>query len=431
MIEVGRELVLGEITSVITKGTTPTTLGYAFTDEGVGFIKVESISEGGTIIPEKLSHIDDKTHDVLRRSKLHEGDILFSIAGAIGRTALVDGSILPANTNQAIAIVRVDDSLAVPKYVYYYLRSATFLNYSLGRVVQTAQANVSLGELRKAPIRLPARAVQQKIAGILSSYDELIENNVRRMEILEESARSLYQEWFVHFRFPGHASVPLVESDMRPIPEGWEIKTLRGVLARLESGSRPRGGVDPNERGVPSIGAENITGLGKYDYAKEKYVSQGFYSRMRRGHVVSGDVLLYKDGAHIGRKTLFRDGFPHARCCINEHVLILRANEPVTQSYLFFWLDQPDMTQTIRNLNSNAAQPGINQEGVKNLPILIPDPTILRSFERLVDPILAQLFNLAKQTRILGHTRELLLPKLISGEIDGSRIEVGSLHDGS
>src|SRR5205823_2036197 len=145
---------------------------------------------------------------------------------------------------------------------------------------------------------------------------------------------------------------------------GWGVRTLGDVLSVLEAGSRPKGGIDPSERGIPSIGAENISGLGQYDYAKEKFVSQAFFEKMKQGHVESGDVLLYKDGAHIGRKAMFRDGFPHAVCSVNEHVFILRANRRYcSQNYLYFWLDQPDMTQNIRNLNANAAQPGINQQG--------------------------------------------------------------------
>ena len=189
-------------------------------------------------------------------------------------------------------------------------------------------------------------------------------------------------------------------------------------MAELESGSRPKGGIDASQRGIPSIGAENINGLGKYSYNKEKYVSYEFYQRMNRGHVKSGDVLLYKDGAHIGKKALFRDGFPHKVCCINEHVFILRSNARVTQSYLYFWLDQPHMTTNIRNLNANAAQPGINQGGVNGLPLLIPAKAVLNAWEAIAEPLLAELFNLAKKNNNLRQTRDHLLPKLISGEVD-------------
>jgi len=121
---------------------------------------------------------------------------------------------------------------------------------------------------------------------------------------------------------------------------------------------------------------------------------------------------------------MFRDGFPHAVCAVNEHVFILRTNGKCSQNYLYFWLDQPYMTQKIRSLNANAAQPGINQPGVKGLPILLPDEMTLATFEGLVEPLLTQLFNLAKKNNTLRRTRDLLLPKLISGEVDVENVNV-------
>jgi type I restriction enzyme S subunit len=273
-------------------------------------------------------------------------------------------------------------------------------------------------------LELPDLKTQKKIAFILSAYDNLIENNLRRTKILEEMAQTLYREWFVKFRFPGHQKVKMVNSPLRKIPEGWEVTTLNDVLATLESGLRPKGGIDPEARGVPSIGAENIIGLGRYDYSKEKFVTREFFDNMNRGHIQSGDVLLYKDGAQIGRKSMFRDGFPHAECCINEHVFIMRTNGRCSQNYLFFWLDQPEMTQNIINLNANAAQPGINQSGVRGLPILLPPAPLLEKAEQVLDPTLGALFSHAKKNNILHQTRDLLLPKLISGELDVSELDI-------
>ena len=181
---------------------------------------------------------------------------------------------------------------------------------------------------------------------------------------------------------------------------------------------------------MQSLGAENIIGIGKYDFSKEKYVSREFFLNMRRGIVRSKDVLLYKDGAQIGRKTLFRDGFPHQECCINEHVFILRSNSRITQNYLFFWLDQPDMTQNIRNLNANAAQPGINQEGVRGLPLLIPTEPLINLFDDRIEPLLTLLFNLAKKNVVLNKTRDIILPRLISGEIDVTDLDIAIIDNG-
>jgi type I restriction enzyme S subunit len=211
---------------------------------------------------------------------------------------------------------------------------------------------------------------------------------------------------------------------MGKIPEGWEVITVGDVLESIESGSRPKGGIDPNEKGVPSIGAENVLGLGQYEFEKEKYISREFFEKMRRGIVQDKDVLLYKDGAKIGRKSMFRDGFPHEKCCINEHAFILRTNSRCSQNYLYFYLDRSDITQRIIGLNANAAQPGINQPGVKGLSFLLPEKGMIDLFEVHAEPLLALLFNLAKKNKVLRTKRDVLLPKLISGEIDVSELDI-------
>ena len=146
---------LGRLTSVITKGTTPSAFIDEADEDGINYIKVQSIDSFGGFIKEKLAKIDHKTDGLLKRSRLQEQDILFSIAGAIGRAALVTDDILPANTNQALAIIRVKELSMVP-YLYQVVRSATFANFNLARIVQTAQANVSLSVLSSAPILIPS-----------------------------------------------------------------------------------------------------------------------------------------------------------------------------------------------------------------------------------------------------------------------------------
>jgi type I restriction enzyme S subunit len=157
---------LDDLTTVVTKGTTPTTLGKAFVDEGLHFIKVESISDSGSIIRDKLARVDEDTHNLLKRSKLIEGDILFSIAGAIGRSAIVPMWAIPANTNQAIAIIR-PVNYKIRYYLYWVIRSDDFLSFSMGRVVQTAQANVSLSALKSALIMMP-------VDNIINAFIEIV-----------------------------------------------------------------------------------------------------------------------------------------------------------------------------------------------------------------------------------------------------------------
>ena len=217
--------------------------------------------------------------------------------------------------------------------------------------------------------------MQRRIAGILSAYDELMENSRRRIRILEAMARALYREWFVHFRFPGHEKLPRVASPLGDIPKGWEVTTLGDIVRRSESGKRPKGGIRDVEDGVPSIGAENINGIGRHDFAGEQVCELvSSLKKCAKRVVRDRDVAIYKDGAYIGKSSYFRDGFPHTECCVNEHVFLLRADGlRLKQNALFLWLQEPDTVHAIRATNANAAQPGINQQSVGGLELVVPD----------------------------------------------------------
>jgi type I restriction enzyme S subunit len=392
-----------------------------YISDGIPFLRSQDV-EPFRLNMDSIKFISEVFHKKLNKSSLHPGDVVVVRTGYPGTACVIPTSLPVANCAD---LVIVKPSGRLNSFFLACLFNSTWGRKSVsGSLVGVAQQHFNVTVAKEMIIPLPPRKVQDRIATILSAYDDLIETNLRRIKILEEMAQTLYREWFVKFCFPGHQKVKMMDSGLGLIPEGWEAATLDDVLATIESGSRPKGGIDPEARGVPSIGAENIIGLGRYDYSKEKFVTRDFFDNMNRGHIQSGDVLLYKDGAQIGRKSMFRDGFPHAECCINEHVFIMRTNGRCSQNYLFFWLDQPEMTQNIINLNANAAQPGINQSGVRGLPILLPPAPLLKDAEQVLEPMLGALFNNAKRNNILRQTRDLLLPKLISGELDVSELDI-------
>ncbi len=255
-------------------------------------------------------------------------------------------------------------------------------------------------------------------------------------------ARAIFKSWFVDFDLvrakmdglkPAGTDATTAalfpdsfeNSTLGKIPKGWRAGCLSDVLTELISGARPKGGAA--SEGMPSVGAENVIGLGLYDFSKEKFVPIEFFEQLKsKGAAIrSGDVLLYKDGAHIGRKTYFDLDFPHAECAINEHIFILRTKLPEFQRFLYFWLDQAWMTHEIISLNSNSAQPGINQAGVRRLPILIAPDDVVRAFDQVVIPVTGLLFSNCHESQTLAAIRDTLLPQLISGELrlpDAERI---------
>ena len=404
---------IDEITEVVTKGTTPTTYGMPFTDSGVNFIKAEALNGDSSLDRAGFAFVSESTHEKLKRSILAEGDILVTIAGAqVGRCGIVRAEHLPANTNQAVGIIRVLRERVNPRFIYFFFKNPQTFRMCQGIGGQAAQPNINLTVLKGIELRLPDLENQDAIVGVLSAYDDLIENNRRRIALLEAAARLLYREWFVHFRLPGYEHVKIIDG----LPEGWERVRIEQVLVALESGGRPRGGALESD-GIPSIGAANVIGLGQYDYSKEKYVPEDYFAKMRRGVIQSRDVMLYKDGAHIGRSSMVGDGFPHSQCAVNEHVFILRAQADVGQSYLYFWLSQSETRQSVVNLNANTAQPGISQDKLKTLWFLLPPGALRYLFNESVEAQIAQIFRLALMNQKLAQARDLLLPRLMNGEI--------------
>ena len=168
---------LGDVCSLITKGTTPTSIGCQFVQNGITFVKAESISESGKIIKGMLAHIDAQTHRLLNRSILQEGDLLFSIAGVLGRVGRINNDILPANTNQALAIIRIGDDGNINRDYLFYCLKAQYVddairNFSVG----VAQANLSLEQVGRLQLAFPPLPEQRRIAEALGAVDRLIDS---------------------------------------------------------------------------------------------------------------------------------------------------------------------------------------------------------------------------------------------------------------
>ena len=388
-----------------------------FRDSGVLFLNTTNIVNDRLDLSGAVFITEEKFAEI-QKGRARRRDILMTTRGSIGKVALFDCEYDEALINAQILILRADDAQLDSRFLFYAVRSPLFKTHVANFASGVAQPQIPIADLREVEIPVPALPAQRRIAGILSAYDELIENNQRRIQILETMARALYREWFVEFRFPGHDKIPRVASPLGDIPQGWEVTTLGTQLNLLESGKRPKGGIRNVEDGVPSIGAENINGIGRHDFASEKYIPREFFQEMRKGVVRDRDVAIYKDGAYIGKSSYFRDGFPHAECCVNEHVFLLHTDGiRFTQNALYLWLQEPDTVHAIRAKNANAAQPGINQQSVGSLKLVLSDEKTATQFDRLVEPLLAEIINLARRIENLRRTRDLLLPRLLSGQV--------------
>lgn len=328
-------------------------------------------------------------------------------SGSLGKVQYIEQDGWPLNTS----LYAKDYHGNYPKYVYYFLQTMHLEQFNAGAGVPTLNQN----HLHSLKLLIHERKYQEVVANILSRYDEAIENNNKRIELLEQMAQNLYKEWFVRFRFPGWENCEFENG----IPVGWNFQKLEDFGIVLESGSRPSGGVDINlEEGIPSLGAECIKGLAEFDYSNIKYIPLEFYDKMKRGKNKGNHILLYKDGAYIGKVTLFRNQFPFKKYAINEHVFFLNSKNGNYLNWLFFTLKQDSYFNLMQNLNRNAAQPGLSQPDICRIKIRIPQEDIVIKFNQIVEPILNTVFYLAKANQNLSKQRDLLLPRLMSGKLE-------------
>jgi type I restriction enzyme S subunit len=185
---------LGNLTEKITKGKTPTSYGYDYTDSGVNFVKVESISDYGSIDTSEFDFISQDAHEHLSGSALENGDILFSIAGALGKVTKIDKELLPANTNQALALIRVDDSRAIPEYIRYYLDTTLIQKYIQSIATTTAQSNLNLKQISEFKILLPEVKQQKKILQVIHTVEAKLWSEESQKEQYQRLKRGLMQD---------------------------------------------------------------------------------------------------------------------------------------------------------------------------------------------------------------------------------------------
>ena len=300
------------------------------------------------------------------------------------------------------AINAIDENVLVTRYVYYALRLQLELMKSISTGVATKFLTLSL--LNRTQIPIPPLATQKKITSILSAYDDLIENNLRRIKILEEMAQNLYREWFVKFRFPGYQHARFTDSPLGQIPEGWAVKSVGEVALNFDRFRKPLSSIQRSERkGIyPYYGAAKI-----FDYI-DAYIFDGIY------------LLVAEDGSVVtpDRKPVLQ--YVSGKFWPNNHTHILQGKGSVSTEFLYIVLSGVDITGYI----TGAAQPKITQANLNRIPVVVAEDSILQIFNEFIRDVFRQRIVLGEKNEALRRTRDLLLPRLISGEVDVSELDI-------
>ena len=380
-------------------------------DTGLKCIRIQDISQGRIYDEWGFTETNEKDR---KKFLLKKNDLLIARTGAtVGVSQFIKEDTEAVYNNGTIRL-RLEKSLN-PRFVYYIFQTKGFLQYIDNISCVATQPNLRIEGLLRFTIPDYSIEKQNAIVKTLSTFDDLIENNNKRIKLLEQMAENLYKEWFVRFRFPGYEDVEFEGKS----PKYWNKLRLDQFGIQLESGARPKGGINSLiDDGIPSLGAESVKGLAEFDYSNVKLIPEEFYRKLKRGKNRGNHILIYKDGAYIGKVTLFKYGFPFERFAINEHVFFMNSIRAEYQNYLYFTLKQTSYYTLMQNLNRNAAQPGLSQLDINRIKIIEPDQGTLVSFNDFVEPILKDVFQLAKKNHSLIKQRDMLLPRLMSGKIE-------------
>lgn len=382
---------LKDITTKITKGTTPTSIGCKFEKSGINFIKSESLVDGKTIDKSKFAFISERTHERLKRSQIEENDILFSMAGMfLGKTGIATAEVVPANTNQAVAIIRVDDTKANYEYVYYYLNQKSVIHTINTTSAQSAQPNINLKQIGKIKINLPDRKKQDQIVSLLSAIDLKISNNVEINDNLHQQAATLFKALFV---------------DLTPfdgtMPPNWTISTLGDATEMGAGGDKPKESSPVKTPLCPyPIYSNGINDYGLYGYTNDPKIKVESVTVSARGTI--GYVCL--------RHTPY---VPIVRL-----VTLIPDTKVLSAKYLYLYLRQLHITGT------GTTQQQLTVPDFRKTEIIIPDKNTMDSFTETVTPLFEQIWANEDENTKLAEVRDALLPKLMSGEIDVSDIQL-------
>ena len=414
-----RETTLGEIcdqvAGVIQTGPFGSQLHESdYSTDGIPVVMPKDIIEG-RISTESVARVATEHVNRLARHKLKCGDIVYGRRGDIGRQALIRSGQNGWLCGTGCLRISLGDSVVEPTFLHYYLRQESAISWISGQAVGATMPNLNTGILRSVPVHVPPLPVQRRIAGILSAYDELIENNQRRIRILEDMARSLYHEWFIHFRYPGHESVPLVNSPLGPIPQGWEVKTVADSFEIVGGGTPARKESEYWEDGtIQWFAPSDLTGAGTMfmDDSGECITERGLAKSSARLFPARSVMLT-------SRATIGAIAINTHEACTNQGFITCLPNDHVPLYFLYHWLKES--VPTFQRMASGATFKEISRGVFKSIELLQPPVELLRRYEMVIEPMAGQVLTLQRQTANLRKTRDLLLPRLLSGQITLTR----------
>ena len=407
-----RNITVDDLGQVVTGYTPPIKKTEYFGDEYPFITPTDMTMDSRIVQTERF--LSQKGYEYRKNRLLPRDAICVVCVASLGKICM---TTVPSTTNQQINSVVVNQDKYDPYFVYYLLRTKADVIQSLAGGVATPIVKKST--FAGINVCVPPLPAQRKIAAVLSAYDDLIENNTRRIEILEEMAGAIYREWFVEFRFPGHEQVPMVESELGLIPQGWEVKQL-GDLCKVVPGYAFKSN-DWQDTGIGVLKIKNIKSDNTIDTQDMNCVSSEILlPKLDKYRLMNRDFLIAMTGATAGKVGRLRT---KTTMMLNQRVAKL---DPIDayRDYVWCKISMEETQTAFFRLADGAAQPNMSGSQIENYKIIRPPLSVCNRFSSIVGEMLIQTDNLILCNANLRQTRDLLLPKLISGEIDVSDLDV-------
>lgn len=403
MREGWKEVKLGEITSMIKRGVSPKYVE----EDGIVVINQKCVRSSKINFEE--ARLTSKVKKISDEKYVKVGDVLVNSTGTgtLGRTGYVSYLHNQTTVDTHVTIVRSKNEIANSRFIGFVLSLYEPIIENLGKGA-TNQIELSAKDLASLKINLPPLETQRKIASILSGYDDLIENNLKRIKILEEMAQQTYEEWFVRMRFPGYEAS--VMNEETGLPEGWESLKL-GDKIEVGRGSSPRPIADKKyfEGGtIPWLKIADATASKIYIYKTKEYVNDYGASFSRKLPI--GSLILAASG------TLGFPMFLGVEACIHDGWIYFKGVEDDLKEYFYFSFI--GLKQYFDGIAYGAAIQNINTTILRESPLIVPDIDTLKNFKSIASGALDTIVNLQQQNQRLREARDLLLPRLMMGIVE-------------
>lgn len=392
-----------------------------FHGRGVKVVNMKELFAHDRISSQPDSRVE-LTSGELSKFILRDGDLLFArrsfVLEGSGKCSLVVSPPEETTFESSMIRARVDSATSDPVWLYYFFRSPQGRALMASIATRTAVSGITGTNLAALRIQVPDLAVQHRIAGILGTLDEFIKNNQRRVEVLEEMARAIYREWFDRFRFPGHENVELVDSEHGPIPDGWSRTALQRI-AWVNATNRTPGAEEViRYLDISALGERDILALASIPGAE----APGRARRVIRPGDIVWSMVRPSRRAHA---LLVSPGDDW----IASTGLAVLTPSGVPSSYLFEAVSAAEFSDYLVSRESGAAYPAVKPKDFEGAAILLPDPPTLGEFDAAVGPMHRMAWVLREESASLASLRDRLLPKLVTGQIDVSSLDLDALAE--